>query len=263
MHKPPVTALVLSRNEQDIIERCIRSLSWADEIVVIDDFSTDETVERCRALGCTVHQRHFDYYGNQGTWGWQFCRNRWVFQLDADEECTLELQDSILQLFESEPEHAAYRMLIRPTFMGKESNTAHGEENCVCDCTAGTGFVMRDPKHESIQVEGTVGTLQGAYFHHTFREMNHWIEKVVWYAQFGSETAFERNQKPSYKNLLLRPVAHFLNSYIRRLGFLDGKEGLIIAGCEAVTIFLRYCYLFEMLQQNNPEDYKPSQRRNS
>lgn len=258
----PVTALILTGNEIHNIERCIHSVSWTNEVLVIDDFSIDGTVERAQALGAKVFQRKYDYYGVQSQWGLQHCTNEWVYQLDADEECTPELGREICELFVTEPKHRAYSMLIRPTFMGKEIRHGSWGGKRRVRLFQKTDAIYSGPKnHESLQIPGEVGQLQGAYFHHTYATMHDWVKKQIWYARFGCETAYERGQKPSVRNLLFRPVFHFLNSYIRRFGFLDGKRGLMIAGFEAVTIFLRYCYLYELYRQPNPESYKPSQTK--
>lgn len=257
----PVTALVLTGNEMRNIERCLRSLSWASEVVIIDDFSTDGTLEFCQAFGARVVQRKYDYYGVQSQWGFQHCSNEWVIQLDADEECTPELAQEIIALFQKTPAHDAYTMLIRPTFLGQEIKHGSWGGKRRVRLFKKSGASYSGPKnHESLKIPGSVGNLEGSYFHHTYTTMDEWTQKQIWYAKFGCETVYEKGHKPTVSNLLFRPLFRFFNSYIRRLGFLDGKHGLMIAGFEAVTIFLRYCYLHEMYRQKDPASYKPSQK---
>jgi len=256
----PVTALILAGNEINNIERCINSVHWADEILVVDDYSEDGTAAKAGELGAKVVQREYDYYGAQSQWGMQQASHEWIFQIDADEECTPELAEEIEKLFNQQPEYDAYSMFIRPVFLGKEIRHGSWGGKKRIRLYKKTGVYYEGPKnHESLQNIKSVGQLHGAYFHHTYSSMHEWVKKQIWYARFGCETVYEKGHKPGVINLLFRPPLRFLNSYIRRLGFLDGKRGLMIAGFEAITIFLRNCYLYELNNQKNPSQYRPSQ----
>jgi len=256
----PVSALILTGNEITNVERCIHSVSWANEVVVIDDYSTDGTVERCQELNAKVYQRKYDYYGAQSQWGLQHCSNDWVYQLDADEECTPELGEEIEKLFYTSPVHDAYTMKIRPLFLGKEiKHGSWGGKRRLRLFHKQNVYYAGPKNHESLQNIHNIGHLNGAYFHHTYQTMHEWVKKQIWYARFACETVYEKGHRPSFFNFLIRPPLRFFDSYIRRLGILDGKHGLMIAGFESITLFLRYCYLYEMVNQKNPEEYKPSQ----
>ena len=244
--KTPVSVLVLTHNEIDFIERCLHSVRWADEIVVIDDDSADGTAEACRAAGAVVHQRKYDYYGAQSAWGLERCSNEWVFQIDADEECSTQLAQQIQDVFARPTPHAGFMLSIRPVFMGREIRHGNWGGRRRVRLFRKDGAIYEGPKnHEHLVLHGSVGSLSGYYYHYTVYDFNRWFAKQAQYAQYKCDDAVKKGKRFSLLKMLIHPPMHFFNAYVRRLGFLDGLAGFLIAAVGAYTVFMRYGLLLE------------------
>lgn len=244
----PLTVIYTTYNEIDIIERSLTGvLGWADEIMVVDSFSTDGTAELLRDHPkVTLHQRAYTGPSDQKNWAIERARYEWVLLLDADEIVTSELRIEIEEMLDHPQDLVdAYWIGRDNYFMGRLIR--HGD-------WAGdrvVRFFHRDRArydskqvHEEIELRGLrVGRLRGRLRHYTFKSLDHFLDKTRRYARWSAEDHAERTPRVGFYHLYVKPAYRFFRHYFLRGGFRDGREGLIIALLAAYGVFLRYAYL--------------------
>lgn len=250
MTRQPVSAIIISFNEADRIDRALRSLAWADEIVVVDSGSTDETQTLARGKGARVHVHPWEGYAKQKTIATGHAAHRWILWIDADEEVTPALRMSIeevltLQAGESPPAISAYAMNRRTCYLGKllrYGGWYPDRKTRLFDrerAKFGAELV-----HEELQVDGSVGVLRGDLNHYSYRDLNHHIEKTQEMARLWAEQNAARRRVALWE-LLIHPAAKALKSYVLHAGFLEGWRGLLVAGMASYSVWLKYALLRE------------------
>ncbi|MBI3016366.1 MAG: glycosyltransferase family 2 protein [Candidatus Tectomicrobia bacterium] len=236
-----LSATVIAYNEGSRIARCLESLLWADEIVVVDAFSQDDTVEVCRRYTDKVLRRDWQGYGRQKNYSCEQASHHWILNLDADETVSAELKEEIQQTLGGEPDHSVYRMPRRNYFAGR----------WIRRCGWYPDYTMRlfDRRrarfnermvHESVSVSGPVGTLQGVIEHHTYESLSDYIERLNRYSSLAAEELIREGKSVGSHRLYLDPLGAFLKTYVLRLGFLEGELGLSIALGTAYYTFAKY-----------------------
>jgi glycosyltransferase involved in cell wall biosynthesis len=245
----PLSIVITTFNEADHIERALRSVSWADEWVVVDSFSTDDTVAKARALGATVLQRAYQGPADQKNWAIPQVKYEWVLLLDADEEVSPALAQEIQELLAlpDGPPQEAYWIPRRNYFMGQEVRYSGWQGDKV------VRFFQRDRAryneqqvHEEIITDGLrVGRLGGYLDHYTFRSLDHFLDKTRRYARWSAQDHAARTPRITYFHLWLKPLFRFFKHFVLQQGFRDGKVGFVISVVMAWGVCLRYLYLKE------------------
>ncbi|MTB53885.1 glycosyltransferase family 2 protein [Lewinella sp. W8] len=244
----PLTIIYTTFNELDIIERSLASVAdWTDDLLVVDSFSTDGTAELLERLpGVTLTQRAYAGPADQKNWAIARAKYEWVLLLDADEIVTPELREEITRMMES-PDALldAYWIGRDNFFMGRRIRHSGWSGDEV------VRFFHRDrcryddkQVHEEIEVSGLrVGRLRGRLEHFTFKNLDHFLDKIRRYARWSAQDYAPRTQRVGLYHLLLKPVFRFVKHYLIKGGFRDGREGLIISMVLAYGVFLRYAYM--------------------
>jgi glycosyltransferase involved in cell wall biosynthesis len=226
-----VSAYVLAKNEEKHIKECIESIKWADEIVIVDDFSTDTTVEIAKSLGCKVVQNRFEYFGKQRNFALQQCSYQWVVCLDADERITPELKAEIEQELQSTPRAYAFVAPRKSMFINRwilhsawypdyrhpilfNKNKMEYKDQLV---------------HEDIDYKGEKFYFKGDILHYPYESIKSFINKSDFYSNLRSKEMFQEGRKFKVVNLIANPIVMFIKMYIIKKGFLDGVVGLILA----------------------------------
>jgi glycosyltransferase involved in cell wall biosynthesis len=248
-----LSVLILTLNEQENIADCIRSVEdLAGEIVVLDSFSTDRTVEIASGLGATIQQRKFDNYTAQKNAGLELLRNEWVLILDADERLTDSLRNEIRSLNEKHSSAEGYWIRRETFFQGK-----------LVRCWS-SGKVLRlfrrdrgryaDGKlvHEELVLNGHAGTLVEPMEHHTFRSFAQYLPKIDAYTTLAAREAYQQGKRSSVIGLLIYPAARFIKTYFVNGGIFDGMPGLIIAWLSVCSTYLKFAKLWE-LEKRRPK----------
>ncbi len=249
--KPPLTCCIPTLNEEINIERCIKSVLWTNEIIVLDSGSTDKTVEIAKSLGATVYARQWDNTSNQFSYLFSLAKNEWVLHLDADEVCSTQLQEEITQLFANRAEIEKYDAYLvnRKTFFLNKWIKRYGwypgwgirlfKKNKVT--LTSKGF------HHRMFVNGTIHTLSenAVILHYTADTIDRYIYKVTRESMLMAKWRAERKEKFSIPKVLAKSFFNFFKHYILKLGFLDGKEGFIISIFSSIYITLQYIKLWE------------------
>lgn len=242
-----ISAILITRNEAGNVGACLDSLTFADEVVVVDSGSTDGTEALCRRdPRVRWHSEEWKGFGRQKNSALEKARGPWVFSIDADERATAELADEISRLdLEGSPEEG-YRV-PRKSFFG-ETWVRHGgwyPDYTIRLWRKDAGRFEERQVHEAVRVSGPVGTLRGDLLHHTYRDTADYIERMNRYSSLGAEELARRGKRVSAFDLLLRPPFTFLKMFVLRRGFLDGKLGFQLAVLYSMYTFAKYVKAWE------------------
>lgn len=260
--KLPISVFIIAKNEADRIHRAILSVNgWADEVIVIDSGSTDDTMELSEKLGAKVVFHTWNGYGPQKVFGESLCKNDWVLNIDADEEITPELAVSIQGLFRDNspnshlltPEYIAYRLTIKILFhLEKEPPAFAPSNNPVRLYNKNYCGFKNSIVHDSVAVKkGTpIGKLHGIVLHRCFRDLEHWVGKINFYSTLQAEDFIKNGRKPSIVRIVTEPVLSFFKAYFLRRYFLYGIDGFIGSFLYSYARLLRLAKARELLKRN-------------
>ena len=244
---PKVTATIITLDEAEHIADAIDSVSWVDEIVVVDSGSTDGTLDIARARGARVTARTWTGYVDQKNHAASLASHDWIFSLDADERVTPQLAAEIQTLMRSEPPRRGYRV-PRVTFhLGRWIRTTDfypDYQARLYDRRAGRW--RGDLVHESVQVDGGVDYLRGELQHYSFRDITDHVARINHYSTLAARQLLAAGRRATPVDVLLHPVAAFLRNYLLRRGVLDGSPGLLISILNAYSVFLEFAKLWEL-----------------
>lgn len=240
-----ITAIIPTFNEADHITEVIATLDWCDRILVIDSFSTDQTMNLAKESGAEVIQRAYTGPADQKNHAIGLVETEWTIILDADERMTPELTQEVKGILSSNsPSHEAYWIYRRNHFMGKEIRYSGWQSDKVIRLFK-TGSCLYESKqvHEEMECSSEVGVLKHKLLHYTYKDMAHYMEKFDRYTTWSAQDRISRTGKVGLFHLLVKPCFRFFRHYILKGGVLDGKEGLIISILSAYSVFLRYLKL--------------------
>ncbi|MFH1561478.1 MAG: glycosyltransferase family 2 protein [Patescibacteria group bacterium] len=229
-----ISAVVLTRNEERNIRRCLESLSWCDEIIVIDDFSTDQTVSLAKEGGAQVHQKELaGDFASQRNFGLERAKNEWVLFVDADEIVSPSLSQEIVRRIR-EKGVVGFYLPRRENFLGK---TIHCADKPVWDWTLGPFKLLRLARkdaglwqgkvHEVWQISGNVKTLNNPLIHHSFTNLNSALKKINLYTDIQAQGLKEAGASFHYWQIFLNPIGKLIKDLVWHGGTLDGTRGLI------------------------------------
>jgi glycosyltransferase involved in cell wall biosynthesis len=241
-----LSAVLITRNAAAVLEPCLESLAFADEIVIVDSGSNDGTADIAQRLRARVVQKEWLGFGRQKQFAVEQARNDWVLCLDADERVSPELAASI-QAALAAPVSPVYRMPRRNRFLGRW--LAHGEGYPDWSPRLFNRMNARwsdDLVHEKVLFAVTPGTLQGDLMHDSADDLARYLDRQNRYTTLAARQAFERGRSAGIAHLLLSPVVRFFKFYVLRLGFLDGVPGLLHISIGCMNSYLKYAKLIEL-----------------
>jgi hypothetical protein len=251
MSTPLLSVAIVTLNEEHNIPRTLASAQWADEIIVVDSGSTDRTVEIARSYSAKVIARPWPGFAAQKNFAIAQCTSAWVLTLDADEELTPELQQEIRALIATQPPVDAFYLRRRNLFLNRWIK--HGgfyPDAKLRLFRRGTAQFEDRPVHETIAHTGPTATLQGDLIHHAYPTLATYIEHMDRYSTLGAEILITKGRTSAsplafLANIWLIPQLTFQWNYIVRLGFLDGREGLLLHLYHAVYTSWKYAKAWE------------------
>ncbi len=238
-----ISAVIITFNEEENIERCLKSLDFVDEIILVDSFSTDKTVEVAKKFNAKIFKRKFTTYGDQKNFGNEKSKNKMIFSIDADEEVSEKLKKAILEEAKKEDfKNFAYEISRKIYYLNGFLN--HGGYYPEYKLRIfNRDFCRWDNKklHEGLLFSKKIKVkkLKGDLYHYSYRNINDHLERIIRYSDL------DRDGKFSYFKMFFSPPFRFFKSYILKLGFLDGMRGFIFATFSAYSIFIRYARRFE------------------
>ncbi len=240
----PLSVIVITKNEAAMIRRCLASVSWADEIIVVDSGSTDCTVAVCREFTPHVISTDWAGFGPQKNRALDLATGTWVLALDADEYLPTQAQAEIQQVLAGESKINAYRIPRLSSYCGRFMG--HGgwyPDYVIRLFRRGCARFSDDIVHERLVVQGAVGTLSSPLHHETYRDLEEVLHKVDSYSTAGATMAAQKGRRGSLPQALIHGVWAFVRTYFVQFGLLDGAEGLMLAISNAEVTYYKYAKL--------------------
>lgn len=234
-----------------MIHRCLQSVAWVDEIIVVDSSSSDATVEICRELKAKVHSfNDWPGFGAQKNRALDLASGDWVLSLDADETVTVELRAEIEAALAKPGEHAAFRLPRSSSYCGRQMRHAGWWPDHVTRLfRRGSARFSDDLVHERLVVEGRVGTLVQPLLHEAFTGPEEVLEKMNRYSTASAAMLHRQGKTGSLASAVLHGLWAFMRTYILRAGFLDGREGFMLAVSNAEGTYYRYLKLMLLAEK--------------
>ena len=249
---PKLSAIIICKNEEKDIEGAIQSLLWADEILIVDSYSTDKTLAIAGNYPVKILQRTFANYSRQRNWALDQSTNDWILMLDADERITPELENEIKDLLSGVPQKSAYTIYRSNFFMGKEVRYSGWQNDWVVRLfdKNKNRYSDKNVHEELITKDGNPGRLKNKMLHYTYRSLPHYLEKWNIYSTLSAIDKVDRTKEVSLYHWRMKPTFRFFMHYFLKLGILDGKVGFVISYLSASSVFMRYLKIWRMQQEN-------------
>jgi glycosyltransferase involved in cell wall biosynthesis len=242
-----LSVVIVARDEAGNIERCVKSVGWADEVLVVDTGSRDETVAIGRRMGARVEELAWEGFGRTRRRAVELARHDWVLSVDADEVVTEGLRDEVRALLRSGPSCAAYRIPRRSSYLGhriRHCGWGHDRVTRLFDRRKGTFVEL--PVHEYVRVDGAVGKLRAPLEHYPYPDVATHVRKMNRYADLSAEILHEKGRRSSPAGAALRGTVRFVRMYVLQAGFLDGREGFLLCVNSARGVRRKYRKLWEL-----------------
>lgn len=259
MTKIPLSVFIITKNEADRLAPIIAAVkNIADEILVIDSGSTDETCKIADAAGARVIFNEWKGYGQQKIFGENQCRNKWILNIDADEEVSPELASELVVLFEKDlhQKFNGFRVKIVNKFrFEKKPHRFAYYYNQLRLYNRDFGGFKNSTIHDSVEMKNSdsarIGQLENIIYHQSFRSLEHWIEKINSYSSMQARDSFAKGKKPSWLKILFAPVLAFFKAYIIRRYFIYGFNGVIYSILFAFSRFAKAIKTREMFKSKS------------
>src|SRR3990167_2510449 len=256
MEKLSVT--IITYNEEGNIRDCLQSVKWADEIVVVDSFSTDKTVEICREYTDKVYQNRWCGFVEQKKFALSKASHNWILSIDADEMVSDELKEEIIAILKSRTTHYnidGYYMPRRAFYVNR----------WILHCGWYPDYKIRLFKkdkgrwegtegaaiHESVKINGRIGYLKGDILHYSFMSISSHLKTINSFTSISAMENFKKGKKAGILSILFRPLFNFFKMYILKRGFLDGLLGFIVSVLSSYHVFIKYTKMWEMERQKS------------
>lgn len=255
IRKHKLSAFIPVQNVEPMIRQCLDSITWVDEVFIVDAFSTDRTVEICKEYpNVKIVQHEYENSGAQRSWGMPQVTHNWVFIIDSDERCTPALRREIEKILsQGEIQYDGFLVSLKTLFFGRLQNhdryLGYRGMRLVHRETA-RNYTLRsvhstlDVKHRSM-----IKAKDAYIIHEPIRDFKNHIYKMTRYAEWAATDMYNKGQRINLLHLIFRPFYKFFNHYFFKLGFLDGLNGLVLCTLAGISIFLKY-YALMHLQYN-------------
>ena len=246
-----ITAVIAAHDESANIEACVASVEWAREVIVVENDSLDDTVDRARGAGATVISPKFTTIGAARNNAIGRARTAWILVIDADERCTPELAEEIGQVVSRPGNASAYRVPRRNFFLGKEMrHGGWGSDRPIRlfrrELRYNTSLV-----HEHVDVtNGEIGEVKNKLLHYTYISLDQYFEKFDRYSRWWAEQNFAKGRRGTAGAVFFKPPARFVSMYFLKGGFRDGARGLVLACLAAGSVMAKYARLWERSIRN-------------
>ncbi|RKX25292.1 MAG: glycosyltransferase family 2 protein [Candidatus Zixiibacteriota bacterium] len=248
-----ISVVIITKNEEENLSRCLDSVRWADEIIVVDSKSTDRTLEIAEQYGAKIFRPEWRGFGPAKQEGVRRAGGDWILSIDADEVVAPELAQEIKAVTLTDDGIIGYYMPRRTQFLGRWIN----------HCGWYPGWVLRLFRkdsgdfddalvHEKVIVKGNTARLKHDLLHYSFPTIDVYLEKQWEYAELGAQQAFRGGRRSGALAVVVRPLASFVKHYVLKRGFLDGIEGFLISALAAYYVMVKYAKLRNLAQQSKP-----------
>lgn len=250
---PGLTVTVITKNEAHNLSAALGSVAWADEIVVVDSGSSDETTSIAKRFTPRVIEREFRGYGDQKNHAASLARHDWILSLDADERATPELRERIRGILKEDGPADGYSIPRRNIFWGawvRRGGLYPDYQLRLFRRSAGR--FVENAVHESVTVSGRVEALTEPLLHHSYRDLEDFVRRSNRYSTLSAQDWIRRGRRAGLLGLVTRPLGRFFSMYIVHRGFLDGWRGFVLAVLYAEYVFLRMAKVWETRRGRKP-----------
>lgn len=244
--KTPVSVYVLTTNNRWTIERCLKSLTWAEELVIVDSFSEDGTYEVCQKYTEKVYRRKWTGHRDQYQYAADLTTHEWIMFVDADEEIPPELAEEIQKEVDGGGEFDGYFVYRRTYYLGRWIRYGGWYPDGEIRLYRRKKGRWEGGLHAKLVVDGKIGFLKNQYLHYTYRNISDQIQTIDRYSKIAAEDLFQKGGKFSLFRLLFHPPYRFIKEYLFKTGFRDGLPGLIIIVSTMFYVFIKYAKLWEL-----------------
>lgn len=239
--QPKLSAIIITKNEEADLPRCLESLSFCDEIILVDSGSTDRTLVIAESFGCHIYKTDdWPGFGEQKQRALDKASGRWILSIDADEVITEELRDEILSVI-TNPRYSGYYISRCTNFLGKWMR--HGgwsPDNVLRLAVRDLAEFDRAVLHEKLTLSGRCGRLKSKMLHFSYSSLQEVLSKQARYAIDGKNRILDSQRSTSLAITVVRSAWTFVRAYLIQLGFLDGRHGLIAAALKSQEVFWKY-----------------------
>ncbi len=248
-----ISCIIITCNESKNIRRCLESVSWADEIIVVDSYSPDDTKRIASEFTDRIFDLNWEGFGPAKEYAKKQASGEWILSLDADEVVSEKLKEEIFKVTRSDDALNGYFIPRRSYFLGRWMRHGGWYPDLVLRLfRKEKGSFTSRPVHEEVKVIGGTGRLKNDLIHHTDPDFDHYLEKLNRYTSIDALQLFHEERKASLGDLFFRPGATWIKMYFLKLGFLDGLPGLILAVSSAFHVFSKYVKLWHLkIQKRN------------
>lgn len=245
-----ISAVIITRDEEKNISRCLKSVAWVDEIIIIDTGSTDRTKEMAIKRGAKVFEIDWRGFGHAKRMGVEKAGSEWILSIDADEQIPAELSEEIKAAVKADAAEGYYIPRLT-NFLGKWIKHSGWYPDYVLRVfRKKSGNFSESPVHEKAAVDGKVGHLSHHLLHYSYPDIDTYFLKLKRYSSLAAEDLHKKNKKCSLPVLLLKPAAAFYRHYIFKAGFMDGIEGYLIAVLSAFGVLTKYLKLRQLEKES-------------
>ena len=248
-----LSVTIIAWNEEERLRACLDSVSWADEIVVVDAESTDKTVQLAREFTDRVWVRPWPGFALQKNFALDQVTGEWILSLDADERVTPELGRRVNAILRDDGPADGYLIPRRNLFWG--AWVRHGglyPDHQLRLFRRGAGRFVDDAVHESVRLTGRVEMLAEPLLHQSYRDLEDFVRRSNRYSTLAARDWLRRGRRVGVPDLIMKPLGRFLSMYIVQKGFLDGWRGLVLAVLYAEYVFLRMAKAWEARRAPGP-----------
>lgn len=250
--KLKISAIIITKDEEHSIRECLQSISWVDEIIVVDSESKDQTLKICKEFRAKIFTKSWQGFGPQKNEAIKHAKYKWILSIDADEIITPELKKEIIAITKSNNPSEAYSICRRSFYCGRLIKFSGWQSD----------FVVRffqkkfckfsdDLVHEKVLVNGVTLKTKSYMIHNAFENFEEVIKKINVYSSLSASMFYKKNRKSSLKKAILHAFWSFIKTYIFKLGFLDGKYGFMLSISNAEGTYYRYIKLMMLHSKSN------------
>lgn len=251
--KLPISVYVLTYNSMRTIEKCLRSLWWAEELVIVDSFSTDGTLDICKRYTEKIYQAPWKGFKTQYQYAADLTTKEWIMVVDSDEEIPSNLVEEIRRELAIGKEKIDGFYINRKTYyLGKWINYGGWyPDGKIRLYRKSKGRWEGDDPHPTVVVKGRVKILRNHYLHYTYKDISDHIQTIDRYTKMAAQAMLKKGKRFSVLNLLFNPLFRFIKEYIIKQGFRDGIPGLIIIVSTMFYVFMKYAKLWEITREKD------------
>ncbi|MCL2062988.1 MAG: glycosyltransferase family 2 protein [Candidatus Cloacimonetes bacterium] len=255
-----VSAVIICKNEEHDIRDCLESVKWADEIVVYDSGSTDKTLDICKEYTSSIyHCLKWEWFGKARFDAVNLAKYDWVYMIDADERVSIDLQKKIIAILEQNDHNEIFAYRVKyVNFVAKKKIRFSGWNNQykIRFFNRQYGNYNLNKIHEKPIMNCKVAKINAELLHYTFSDISEQVNQMIYNMEEGANDAFKKGKTANIITALFRGFYKFLSMYILKLGFLDGKIGLILAVNSGFGTWMKYVYLSDLCKKKKENGKK-------